>query len=497
MTTRQLFIIDPRVSDYETLISSLPEGSQWVLLDGARDGVLQIREILANHRGLDAIQIVSHGGPGALYLGSSVLNSDNLRSYTDALSAIGSSLTETGDLLLYGCNVGQGDIGQAFIAQLAQATGADVAASDDLTGNARLGGDWVLEQASGNVEASAMASINFAGVLEAPILDTSRVVTLGSVLEGAINPAGIQVGALVVGGSITDPDTPGAAIEAIAITALNTSFGTWQYSLEGGASWLTIEANQINSTTNELALLLGPNDKIRLLPFGDLNGTVNDAITFRAWDQSTGVAGQYSIITATGGGTAFSSDSGTAGITVTPVNDAPTFSSQTGMVGTDVGSSSRDFGNAVLVQPDGKIVVAGDSYNGVYYDFGVVRYNPDGSLDTTFNGTGKVVTDFGPRTDDHGYSAILQADGKIVIGGYSNTGGLYGTTKFAVVRYNTDGSLDTTLGGTGRLNTDIGSGQCLSVQPDGRIVVAGVKQGYQSGDFAVIRYNADGGLTGR
>jgi uncharacterized delta-60 repeat protein len=396
MTTRQLFIIDPRVSDYETLISSLPEGSQWVLLDGARDGVLQIREILANHRGLDAIQIVSHGGPGALYLGSSVLNSDNLRSYTDALSAIGSSLTETGDLLLYGCNVGQGDIGQAFIAQLAQATGADVAASDDLTGNARLGGDWVLEQASGNVEASAMASINFAGVLEAPILDTSRVVTLGSVLEGAINPAGIQVGALVVGGSITDPDTPGAAIEAIAITALNTSFGTWQYSLEGGASWLTIEANQINSTTNELALLLGPNDKIRLLPFGDLNGTVNDAITFRAWDQSTGVAGQYSIITATGGGTAFSSDSGTAGITVTPVNDAPTFSSQTGMVGTDVGSSSRDFGNAVLVQPDGKIVVAGDSYNGVYYDFGVVRYNPDGSLDTTFNGTGKVVTDFGP-----------------------------------------------------------------------------------------------------
>ena len=88
MTTRQLFIIDPRVSNYETLIASLPEGSEWVLLDSARDGVLQIKEILASYHDLDAIQILSHGGPGALYLGGSVLNSDTLQSYADALTLL-------------------------------------------------------------------------------------------------------------------------------------------------------------------------------------------------------------------------------------------------------------------------------------------------------------------------------------------------------------------------------------------------------------------------
>jgi hypothetical protein len=70
--------------------------------------------------------------------------------------------------------------------------------------------------------------------------------------------------------------------------------------------WLTIDAAAINSATNELALLLGPTAQIRLVPFGDLNGALADAITFRAWDQSSGTQGQYVVITATGGSTAFS-----------------------------------------------------------------------------------------------------------------------------------------------------------------------------------------------
>ena len=71
--------------------------------------------------------------------------------YADALSQIGSSLTESGDLMLYGCDVAQGEIGQAFISALATATDADVAASNDRTGDAGLGGDWVLESKSGEV----------------------------------------------------------------------------------------------------------------------------------------------------------------------------------------------------------------------------------------------------------------------------------------------------------------------------------------------------------
>jgi hypothetical protein len=99
MPTRQLFIIDPRVSDYESLISSLPACSEWVLLDDASDGVMQLQDILADYQGLDTIQIVSHGKPGALHLGSRVVNSDNLQSYAGALPAISASLAPTGDLL--------------------------------------------------------------------------------------------------------------------------------------------------------------------------------------------------------------------------------------------------------------------------------------------------------------------------------------------------------------------------------------------------------------
>ncbi len=108
-----------------------------------RDGVAQMAQILNGRSGLDSIQIVSHGSVGALYLGSTVLDASTLGSYQSQLQAIGSSLTASGDILLYGCNVAQGDAGIAFIQALAGSTGADVAASNDVTG---AGGDWVLEQ---------------------------------------------------------------------------------------------------------------------------------------------------------------------------------------------------------------------------------------------------------------------------------------------------------------------------------------------------------------
>jgi hypothetical protein len=83
----------------------------------------------------------------------------------------------------------------------------------------------------------------------------------------------------------------GSSFEAIAVTGLDTSLGAWQYSLDAGANWLTVDAGAINSTTNELALLLGPTAMLRLTPFGNLSGSIEDAITFRAWDQSTGSEG--------------------------------------------------------------------------------------------------------------------------------------------------------------------------------------------------------------
>ena len=109
----------------------------------------------------------------------------------------------------------------------------------------------------------------------------------------------------------------------------------------------------------------------------------------------------------------------------------------TGKVTTAVGSGD-DQGHSVVVQPDGKIVVAGYSSNGANFDMAVVRYNSDGSLDSSFNSTGRATIALGTG-DDYGYGVALQVDGKILVVGYSSTAG---NNDFAVARLNSDGSLD-------------------------------------------------------
>jgi uncharacterized delta-60 repeat protein len=344
---------------------------------------------------------------------------------------------------------------------------------------------------------SALAQIVVADVNDAPVLDTTVSPTLGSVLEGATNPAGVSVATLLVDGSITDPD--GAAVEALAITGVNPALGAWQYSLDAGATWLTIDAPQINSQTNELALLLGPSAQLRLVPFGDLNGSLADAITFRAWDQSSGTSGQYAVIAATGGSTAFSAASDTAAITVTPVNDAPTFRADDGIVTTALGPS-LDQGFSTIVQPDGRILMAGQTTLGsigTFAEFALVRYLADGSLDPTFGTGGIVKTDIGPR-HDQGLALALQADGRIVLGGVATAAGGR-RDDFALARYNTNGTLDTSFGNDGIVTTALGTtstvGLSIGVQPDGKIVLAGYAANPPiPANFALARFNTDGTL---
>jgi uncharacterized delta-60 repeat protein len=339
--------------------------------------------------------------------------------------------------------------------------------------------------------------------MTAPVLNSSFTPVVSAVLEGATNPAGMTVAALVVNGSITDFD---GVVEAIAIEAVNTSLGTWQYSLDGGSTWLTMQADLLNSSTNTLGLLLGPTNLIRLLPFGDLNGSLSSALTFRAWDTSVGSAGQY--VTTTPGTGAFSAASDTASLAITAVNDFPTFAPVvgTGMVVTDFGSGTEDAAYSITVQADGKILAAGYSNSGGTNDFALVRYNVDGSLDTSFSGTGKLVIDINSGSDDTGKSVTVQADGKILVAGYSYAGTSY---DFTVVRYNPNGSLDTSFGsGTGKVVIDIGGdtedlAYSVALQSDGKILVAGYSDNtvylegapyYGSNDFCLVRLNVDGSL---
>ena len=164
-----------------------------------------------------------------------------------------------------------------------------------------------------------------------------------------------------------------------------------------------------------------------------------------------------------------------------------------GIQTTSIGSV-QDIAYSVVMQSDGKIVAAGYSHNGSNNDFAVVRYNTNGSLDTTFSGDGKVTTAIGSGTDVANY-VVMQSDGKIVAAGYSHNGS---NVDFAVVRYNTDGSLDTTFSSDGIVTTAVGSlndtGRSVVVQSDGKILVVGSSENLTDSDFAVVRYNTDGSL---
>ena len=168
---RQIAFVDSRVPDLQKLIAGVKPGVQVVLLAPARDGVQQIADVLAaeNLHGLSAIQVVSHGGPGELQLGSTLLTDRSLASYSDALAQIKASLLPGADIVLYGCNVGSGAAGVQFIADLSNYTGADVAAATHVVGSAKSGGSWTLDAATGSIEASepfsAEALASFRGVL--------------------------------------------------------------------------------------------------------------------------------------------------------------------------------------------------------------------------------------------------------------------------------------------------------------------------------------------
>ncbi|HEY4541034.1 MAG TPA: DUF4347 domain-containing protein, partial [Noviherbaspirillum sp.] len=131
-------------------------GVDIIVLDARYDGIEQIGSILSSYQNLDAVQVLSHGDSGALQLGTSQLNGENLQDHAAQVQAWGAALRSGGDILLYGCDVAQGAYGVNFVQSLAQLTGADVAASDNATGDAAKGGNWLLEHATGNIEAQTV-----------------------------------------------------------------------------------------------------------------------------------------------------------------------------------------------------------------------------------------------------------------------------------------------------------------------------------------------------
>lgn len=179
----------------------------------------------------------------------------------------------------------------------------------------------------------------------------------------------------------------------------------------------------------------------------------------------------------------------------------------------DVGGRNlRDWANSVLIQPDGKLLIAGTSWDGSDENFSLVRLNSDGSLDRSFDADGKLLVDVGAESDN-GESVTLLADGKILVAGYSHRGGTEasGGFDFSVIRLNSDGSLDKSFNGSGKVVIPSGTysiqsqysyangaysntAHTVAVQDDGKILLGGLRFDGSGSDQGVIRLNADGSL---
>jgi hypothetical protein len=229
--THELVFIDARAPDADALFADIaaqtaagrPIEAFWLRTD--LDGFDQITAVLAGRDDVTAIHVIAHGNEGAMRLGASWLDADTVLTRAGEIAAWGSHLSGDADLMLYGCSFAAGDDGRALVADLAQLTGADVAASTDATGATALGGDWTLEAATGVID--AQVAIDPAGQASYDKLLATYIVTntansgAGS-LRQAIIDANANAGTDTISFNIA-----GTGVHTIVLsTALPTITGT-------------------------------------------------------------------------------------------------------------------------------------------------------------------------------------------------------------------------------------------------------------------------------
>ena len=186
------------------LVESLEaRGIAVVVLDAERDGLDQLLEIARAYQGIGAqgigaMHVVSHGGRGALRLGQTRVTTETLRARGGQLADLGDALGAEGDLLLYGCEVGAGEVGIEFVSTFAELAGVGLAASDDLTGAAGQGGDWDLEVAIGAIETPSLGATDYTALLRTLEVASPPVAPAGVDVTLRFDPAAGTAGAWVL-----------------------------------------------------------------------------------------------------------------------------------------------------------------------------------------------------------------------------------------------------------------------------------------------------------
>ncbi len=161
---RSLVFIDSGVADYESIVAGVLPGQQVIILDRQKNGIEQItseiEKYASTNGAIDSVHIISHGNSGNLELGNTSLSSDNIEQYKSQLEKWHNGLSKKADIMLYGCDVASGT-GANFVDRISELTGADVAASTNLTG---IGGDWNLEFAKDiTIDGAAATGLTISG----------------------------------------------------------------------------------------------------------------------------------------------------------------------------------------------------------------------------------------------------------------------------------------------------------------------------------------------
>jgi uncharacterized delta-60 repeat protein len=218
----EVVFIDASVDNYELLVDDIRESShhdiEIVLLEDNVDGITAITDALRGRSNIDSVHILSHGSDGSVSLGNTQLSTDTIELYASELAQWGSSLSADADLLFYGCELAATDTGESLVDEIGMLTGADVAASSDLTGSASLGGDWDFEYVVGDVRSSLSfieeVRPTWEGVLATFTVTTTDDAGTGSLRE-AIDQANATAGADAIAFNIS-----GTGVHTITLSTL-------------------------------------------------------------------------------------------------------------------------------------------------------------------------------------------------------------------------------------------------------------------------------------
>ena len=305
---RQLIVIDERVDDVDAFIQDVLNNGQAgiefdiIRLNPETQGIETITEALRSQgdQRYDAVHIVAHGSDAEIQLGATTLDSNNLHDFQAELSSWTSGLAMGGDILLYGCDVAETEEGQRFVDTIGQWTGADVAASNDLTGHADLGGDWEFEYVVGMVETDLAFSVDVQQNWEGTLASVT-VSTFDDVVSADANLN--SVGALD-----NNPGTDGEISLREAIIAANANPNADVIHLGAGTHRLTLTgAAEGDLDIFENVQIIGATNGTTIIDAGALTDE-------RVFDVITGGA-TFQNLTITGGSTGIDGDSG-AGIRI-------------------------------------------------------------------------------------------------------------------------------------------------------------------------------------